>query len=271
VSAEQDAQLAGLVEAARRAWPDVAVAPADFLRWLAGRLPPAGQGTEELKVADLYLVFACTRGDAAALRGFEKHYVPELGAALVRLRLSATQRDELLQELRRKLLVSEDGAEPRIGLYGGRGELRRWVRAVATREGLMLLRQQSPEVGVDEELFDTFPAAAEDAELQHARREYQVEFKRAFEEALASLEPAERNLLRRHFIDGLSTPQLAALHGIHRVSMFRRLRQVCEALVGRTRTLLLQRLPVSEAELSSLNRLIRSHLDMSLERLLPPE
>lgn len=271
MSAEQEAQLAGLLEAARSAWPDVAVVPEDFLRWLEARLPPSGQGTEGLKVADLYLVFACTRGDAAALRSFEKHYVPELEAALVRLRLSASQRDELRQELRRKLLVSEDGGEPRIGLYGGRGELRRWVRAVATREGLMLLRQQSPEVCVDEELFDSFPAASEDVELQHARREYHVEFKRAFEEALASLEPAERNLLRRHFIDGLTTPQLAALHGIHRVSMFRRLRQVCDALVERTRKLLLQRLPVSEVELSSLNRLIRSHLDMSLERLLPPE
>ncbi|HZI12092.1 MAG TPA: sigma factor-like helix-turn-helix DNA-binding protein, partial [Myxococcus sp.] len=122
-----------------------------------------------------------------------------------------------------------------------------------------------------EELFDTFPAAAEDVELQHARREYQVEFKRAFEEALVSLEPEERNLLRRHFIDGLSTPQLAMLHGIHRVTMFRRLRQVCEALVERTRKLLLVRLPMSEKELASLNRLIRSQLDMSLELLLPPE
>lgn len=266
-----EAQLAGLLEEALRAWPGVSVGPEDFLRWLAPRLPAEGPGAEGLKVADLYLVFACTRGDAAALRSFEKHYVPELEAALVRLRLSATQRDELRQELRQKLLVSEDGGEPRIGLYGGRGELRRWVRAVATREGLMLLRKHTPEVGVEEGLFDTFPAATEDVELQHARREYQVEFKRAFEEALASLEPGERNLLRRHFLDGLSTPQLAALHGIHRVTMFRRLRQTCEALVERTRKLLLERLPVSEVELASLNRLIRSHLDMSLERLLPPE
>ncbi|NVJ18583.1 sigma-70 family RNA polymerase sigma factor [Myxococcus sp. AM010] len=264
-------RLAGLLEEALRAWPGLAVAPEDFLRWLVARLPAAGPDAEAPRVADLYLVFACTRGDTVALRRFEQHYVPELEAALVRLRLSHTQRDELRQELRQKLLVSEDGAAPRIGLYGGRGALRHWVRAVATREGLMLLRKSTPEVGVDEELFDTFPAAAEDVELQQARREYQAEFKRAFEEALASLEPGERNLLRRHFIDGLSTPQLAALHGLHRVSMFRRLRQTCEALVERTRKLLLERLPVSELELASLNRLIRSHLDISLERLLPPE
>lgn len=259
------------LDAALRAWPGFSVAPEDFLRWLMERLPAGAPGMEGLKVADLYLAFACSRGDAAALRAFEQHYVPELDAALVRLRLSSTERDELRQELRQKLLVSEHGAEPRIGQYGGRGELRRWVRAVATREGLVLLRKHTPEVGMEEEFFESFPTAAEDLELQQARREYQVEFKRAFEEALASLEPAERNLLRRHFIDGLTTPQLAALHGLHRVSMFRKLRQTCDALVERTRQLLLERLPVSERELASLNRLIRSHLDVSLERLLPPE
>jgi RNA polymerase sigma-70 factor (ECF subfamily) len=267
-----EARLPGLLEAAQGAWPGFSVAPEDFLRWLVGRLPAEGpRGAESLKAGDLYLAFACTRGDAAALRAFEQHYVPELDVALVRLRLSDTQREELRQELRQKLLVSEDGKEPRIGMYGGKGELRRWVQAVATLEGLVLLRRHTPEVGMEEEFFEAFPSAAEDVELQHARREYQVEFKRAFEEALASLGPEERNLLRRHFIDGLTTPQLASLQGIHRVTMFRRLRQACETLVERTRKLLLARLPVTEGELASLNRLIRSQLDMSLERLLPPE
>ncbi|NOK35494.1 sigma-70 family RNA polymerase sigma factor [Corallococcus exercitus] len=267
-----EAALPELLGAARRAWPDFAVDAGDFLRWLLERLPAAGpQGAEALKAADLYLAFACARGDAAALRGFERHCVPELEAALARLRLSRVEQDELLQELRQKLLVSENGAEPRIGLYGGKGELRRWVRSVATREGLVRLRTHTPEVGMEQEFFDAFPSAAEDVELQHARREYQVEFKRAFEDALRSLQPAERNLLRRHFIDGLTTPQLAALQGVHRVTLFRRLRQTCDALVERTRQRLLERLPVTERELASLDRLIRSHLDVSLERLLPPE
>lgn len=267
-------RLPELLSAARGAWPGVSVAPESFLAWLVERLlaEKAGSpGAEGLKVNELYLVFACARADAAALRSFEQHYVPEIDAALMRLRLSASQRDELRQLLRQKLLVAEDGAEPRIATYGGRGDLRRWVRAVATREGLVLLRKNTPEVEVEQEFFEVFPAAAEDLELQHARSEYQVEFKRAFEEALASLTPEERNLIRRHFIDGLTTPQLAALHGTHRVTMFRRLKQACEALVERTRKLLVERLPVTDKELASLNRLIRSQLDVSLERLLPPE
>jgi RNA polymerase sigma-70 factor (ECF subfamily) len=263
-------RLPGWLAMARQAWPDVGVAPESFLEWLVGRLPTGEAGAEGLRVSELYLVFACARGDAAALRSFEQHYMPESDVSLMRLRLSASQRDELRQLLRQKLLVAEGGAEPRIASYGGKGDLRRWVRAVAMREGLVLLRKNTPEVEVEQQFFEVFPVAAEDLELQHARREYQVEFKRAFEEALASLTPEERNLIRRHFIDGLTTPQLAALHGMHRVTMFRRLKQVCEALVERTRKLLLERLPMTDRELASLNRLIRSQLDVSLERLLPP-
>ncbi len=266
-----EGQLAELLAEARGAWPGLTVAPEAFLNWLLERLPARGsgqQGAEGLKVADLYLAFACTQGDGAALRSFEQHYMPEIDASLKRLRLLHFQREELRQELRQKLLVAQDETGPRIGTYGGRGDLRRWVRAVATREGLVLLRKHTPEVDMEEEFFETFPAAAEDVELQHARREYQVEFKRAFEEALASLKPEERNLLRQHFIDGLSTPQLAALHGQHRVTLFRHLKQTCDALAERTRKLLMERLPMSERELASLNRLIRSQLDVSLERLL---
>lgn len=267
------ARLAELLDTAWRAWPGFGVVPRDFLAWLMERLPTAAggpAGVEGLRVAELYLVFACVRGDATALRCFERSYLPEMEAALVRLRLPPAQREELLQQLRQKLLVAEDGAGPRLGSYGGRGDLGRWVRAVAVREGLVQLRKHQPEVEVEAEFFESFPAAAEDMELRHIRREYQEEFKQAFAQALASLLPEERNLIRRHFIDGLTTPQLAALHGMHRVTMFRRLRQACDTLAGQTRKLLLARLPVSAGELELLDRLIRSQLDVSIERLLPP-
>lgn len=269
--AGSESMLARLVESGRDAWPGLAVPTDVFLGWVVERLPGAGaEGAEALKAGDLYLACACARAEPQALRLFEQRFVPEMGAALARLRMPVTEREELQQALRQKLLVAEGEQPPRITAYAGRGDLRRWLRAVATREGLSLMRKETPEVKVEEEFFDYFPSAAEDVELQHARREYQVEFKRAFEQALTSLSPEERNLIRRHFIDGLSTPQLAAMYGLHRVTMFRRLKQACDALTERTRQLLEQRLPLSSGELTSLNRLIRSQLDVSLERLLPP-
>ena len=81
--------LAQMLGEARRAWPGLTVAPEAFLGWLLERLPARGggaPGTEALKVADMYLAFACMQGDAAALRSFEQHYMPEVEASLVRLR-----------------------------------------------------------------------------------------------------------------------------------------------------------------------------------------
>ena len=267
-----ESKLASLVESGRGTWPGLSVPTDVFLRWVVERLNSGGpENGEALKAGDLYLACACARAEPLALRIFEQQFVPEMGAALTRLRMSVTEREELQQALRQKLLVAEGEQPPRIAAYAGRGDLRRWLRAVATREGLSLMRKDTPEVKVEEEFFDYFPTAAEDVELQHARREYQVEFKRAFEEALQTLSPEERNLIRRHFIDGLSTPQLATMYGLHRVTMFRRLKQACDSLTDRTRQLLEERLPLSSGELTSLNRLIRSQLDVSLERLLPPE
>jgi len=170
--------LAKLLDAAWRSWPGVSVPSGAFFDWLRERLPEdtgSAEGLEGLKGADLYLAFACGQGEATALRNFEQRYLPEMDASLSSLRLSPSVREELLQQLRQKLLVAEDGAVPRIMTYGGRGDLKRWVRAVATREGLVQLRKNTPEVEVEEEFFDGFPAAAEDLELQHARREYQQE------------------------------------------------------------------------------------------------
>lgn len=266
-----ESKLAELVESGRGAWPGLSVPTDVFLSWVVERLNGGGsEGGEALKAGDLYLACACARSEPLALRIFEQQFVPEMGAALTRLRMSVTEREELQQALRQKLLVAEGDQPPRISAYAGRGDLRRWLRAVATREGLSLMRKDTPEVKVEEEFFDYFPSAAEDVELQHARREYQVEFKLAFEQALKSLSPEERNLIRRHFIDGLSTPQMATMYGLHRVTMFRRLKQACDSLTDRTRKLLEERLPMSSGELTSLNRLIRSQLDVSLERLLPP-
>jgi RNA polymerase sigma-70 factor (ECF subfamily) len=269
--AGSESKLASLVESGRGAWPGLSVPTDVFLSWVVERLNGGGtEGGEALKAGDLYLACACARAEPLALRIFEQQFVPEMGAALARLRMSLTEREELQQALRQKLLVAEGEQPPRIAAYAGRGDLRRWLRAVATREGLSLMRKDTPEVKVEEEFFDYFPTAAEDVELQHARREYQVEFKLAFEQALKTLSPEERNLIRRHFIDGLSTPQMATMYGLHRVTMFRRLKQACDALTERTRKLLEERLPLSSGELTSLNRLIRSQLDVSLERLLPP-
>ena len=59
--------LAGLVRQAREAWPEVGMDAGAFLGHVAERLPATGEPGEllaSLRAGELFLAFACTRGDA---------------------------------------------------------------------------------------------------------------------------------------------------------------------------------------------------------------
>jgi RNA polymerase sigma-70 factor (ECF subfamily) len=58
-------------------------------------------------------------------------------------------------------------------------------------------------------------------EVRLFRHQYQFEFERALKAELASLQPAERELMRLHFIDGLSMHELSVLHRGDRSTIFR--------------------------------------------------
>jgi RNA polymerase sigma-70 factor (ECF subfamily) len=169
--------------------------------------------------------------------------------------------------VRHALLVAEPGAPARIAGYAGRGPLRAWVRATAIRAALKMNRKERPE-GPAEESFLLGDAAVVDPVLAGLRRRYAPEFRGAFEAALAALDSQERVLLRQHFVDGVGTEDLAALHGVHRVTMFRWLAKLRTKLLVRTRRELRARIGVDEAELDSIMRMVRSHVELTLERVL---
>jgi RNA polymerase sigma-70 factor (ECF subfamily) len=67
---------------------------------------------------------------------------------------------------------------------------------------------------------------------------------------------------------GLGIDQIAALHGVHRATAARRLERAREALLVATRKSLMSRLSIDSAEFESLMDLIRSRLDVSIQRIL---
>src|SRR5262249_23753239 len=114
------------------------------------------------------------------------------------------------------------------------------------------------------------PVAADDPELAYLKARYRAEFKLAFDDALAALTDRERTLLAQYHVDALTIDQLGALYDIHRVTA---LRWVGKAQ-ARPRELILerldQRLGLSSSDLRSVMRLVRSHLELSLVRVLGP-
>lgn len=262
--------LADALAAARAAWPAVHLEDARFVRHLAERTPAGSSPTEALaaiRTDDLYLACACAASDPAALRAFDGAFARDLRAALAALRLSAAEIDDLAQTLRARFFVGLDGTRPKILDYAGRGRLRGWVRAAATRTGLNHLDARRPEVPLEGGLFDHVPSSG-DPELDHLKRRYRAEFRRAFEEALAALTPREQMLLAQSFVDELGIDQIGRIHGVHRATAARWVVKAREALLARTRANLRALLDVDRFQIDSIMRLIASQLDASLGILL---
>jgi RNA polymerase sigma-70 factor (ECF subfamily) len=208
---------------------------------------------------DLALAAGCARGDAAALATFEREVVPAVARALA----SFPDRDELLQVLRERMLAGERG----ISAYDGRAPLVVWLRVCATRIGLRAQERARRVEPLDDRRLDELAPGVADPQLAYLRRVYGASFHEAFDAAVASLPPRERNLLRMSVIDGLGIDQLAAIFHVHRSTAARRLEQARAELVTATRDRMRATLAISESELESILRMIQSLTELTLGNL----
>jgi RNA polymerase sigma-70 factor (ECF subfamily) len=215
---------------------------------------------------DLALARALASGDAAALREFEARLVPEMKAALARMRLPAGAADEVVQAMRVEMLV---GSSPTILEYEGRGELAAWLRVSATRAALKLLRKTHREDTLDEVMLEHWPAGSGGADGA-IKSGYARELKAALGEALAALEVRQRNLLRQHVLDDLTIDELALLYRVHRATCARWLADARAELARGTRKRMMGRLgaKAKAEEVDSLLRWIDSDIELSISRIL---
>jgi RNA polymerase sigma-70 factor (ECF subfamily) len=267
-----DQRLSEIVAAAHAEWPDLAVPPAEFVAYVAARLPVDRDLDESLttvRAGDLYLACACSRGDPQAVAGFDAKFMPELGAALGRMRLSASSLDEVKQLVRQKLFVADPGKRPKIADYSGRSGLRRWLRSVAVRTCLNFMRKGKREVLVeDDQVLAGVSSARDDPEIAYMKEKYRNEFRAAFQAALDAITPRQQSLLRYHYVDGLNIDEIGSIYRVHRVTAYRWLEKAREALINKTNELLKARLQVEKREFDSILRMIRSQLHVSLQRYL---
>jgi RNA polymerase sigma-70 factor (ECF subfamily) len=275
VSDALEGPLDAFVATAVQAWPAIAVDRAAFVRFVARALEaPAETTLASLHADDLYLAYGCVAGDPAALAGFESACLGVIDRAVVASGATPTEVADLRQVVRQRLLVApaplegEGEREPRIATFTGRGNLRSWVRVVATREAQRLLPRERREVAADDDELAGLIARDDDPEIGYLKRLYRAEFKDAFATAVSQLSDRERVLLRQNALDGLSIDQLAAFYRVHRATTARWIEAARQAVLDGTRKELIRRLQLSRSELDSVMRLISSQLDVSLPRVL---
>jgi RNA polymerase sigma-70 factor (ECF subfamily) len=250
------------VAAARAAWPALAIEARAFLDYAAARLGEGGPASDHL--GDLYLACGCAQGDAAALAALDEKFLAQVGAFVSGIERGSDFADEVRQALREHLLVARDGRGPAIADYSGRGALVRWLRVSAQRIALNLRRGKKPRAEPAEDLRVT----STDPELAWLRKSSQGQFAEALRAALAALTVRERNLLRLHFVEGLSTSDIAPLFHAHRTTIRRQLNECQQALLLGVRERLRAELKLSESQVESLLREGRRSLEISLSTML---
>ena len=223
------------------------------------------EDARSLHAADLSLAAACAAGDPAALAVFDEQYLAPLAGVLRATGLAADQIDDVMQELRARLLVGD--GRPRILDYAGRADLRLWVRTAAVRAGIDLVRQRR-DLPVEDEELAALPAILDDPELLHLKDRYRDELREAVGEAITQLPARDRLLLKYTYVDGLNVDKVGAIYGVHRATAARWVGAARDALAESSRKLLVARLGVTPSELRSIARLVESQLDLSLRRLL---
>lgn len=256
------------LERARRAWPKLALAGRDYAEHLARCAPDEGDPANAfaaMETSDLYLALGCAQGERAALEAFEEHVMPAVPRAISRIDRDDEFVREVMEEVRIKLLVG-DGREPRIAGYLGRGPLTSWVQVAAIRTAYGLKRRRGHEVvGLDDDL--ELPIGG-DPELERLRAEVQAPFREAFREALASLSPRERTILRLYLLEEVSSEAIATMYRVHRATVARWVARAREQVHAETRKRLIRTLGLDAGAFESLMGKVLSGLDVSLAAFL---
>ncbi len=256
---------------AQQAWPTLSVDAGAFAAFLGERVPEDELLTRSL--SDLYLCFACIQpNNERAIEAFNAEHHAGILATLQRVNSGMVEVDELAQELYVKLFfATERGAVGKIASYAGKNALRYWLRAVALRMAFDQLRSsqvKGRQVELEssigfEEVFDE-----QDPELLHQQRLYGDELKRAIAKTISELPAKDRLLLQYHYTDGLNIEKIGKILSVHKTTAFRRLESIRAKIVDETRVRMCQVLGVDSDELISVMRVIPSHIQLSINRIL---
>lgn len=250
---------------ARRTWPAITLPYETFAAHVAGFV--SSSPPDVAHAPDLFLACACGHGDGRALAILEDSYLTPARGSLLRLDQRPEFIDDVMQELRTRLLLGE---RRRILHYGGRGPIIAWLRIAATRIAIDLLRASKPAAAVETSEIEELPQADLGPEVHMLREAYRDLFTEALAETVRELSVPDRILLRRHLVDKLTLEEIARPYGVHPATIARRLAGIREGISEAVRHRLAagHRDQGGATSLESVAQAIRSEVQISLSALL---
>jgi RNA polymerase sigma-70 factor, ECF subfamily len=250
--------------AGQEAWPEIAVDRARYAAELARR----GTAVEAVKGADLYLAVACVDGNERAIAIVRDMLATEVRFAATKTTASKEQLADVTGAMSRVLFVDEPERPAALRAYSARGDLKSYLRVIATRELVRVVNRGRREVGVEDDDFIDRIVPRTDPELSILRERYRGDVDEAMRSALQTLDERERALLRYAFVDNLTVADVGKLYDVHKATAARWVAAAREELGKRIRDELAKRLKIDVDEVDSIVRLVQSRIDVSMDRVL---
>ncbi|MFT3694944.1 MAG: sigma-70 family RNA polymerase sigma factor [Kofleriaceae bacterium] len=260
-----DDRVVAAHRAASEAWPFVVELDV-FAREAARRI---GDGDiAKYVTADLYLAIACQAGDPRAIEILERDYFSEVDHAARKTRATPEQAQDVRGHLRRLCFTEEENRACALADFSGRGDLRGYLRVIATRELIKLVQRSRREESVDEVLRSIDLDISRAPELALLRQRHGAEIATALRAALESLDERQRALLRYSLVLGWTVDKIGELYGVHRATAARWVSAARDALGQAMREEASTRLAIPLSDVDSIVREVHSQIDVSLARIL---
>lgn len=188
----------------------------DFALYLSERVDVS----QRVFVGDLLLAYCCVHKDPDAIHTFEVEILRKLKG-----RELGARTDDVLQETRLVLLVSEGAKACKMASYRGQSPLFVWVRTVARRIALRAEKSMvNPSPYSEEHPLENGPDVVVSEE-----QERKV-FRNLFEAAADQLPTFERTALYMRYFEGANLETIAAALGKSRATTARRISQALLSL-----------------------------------------
>ncbi len=259
-------ELDALADAGLQAHPELVQRRDAFTQHLQG-LGADGAPPGDEHMADLYLAYLAGCGDNVAVEQVRARFGGDIDRALGKAASTGQPLDELRQRVWVRFLTGEP---PHMHRYAGRGSLQGWVRVVVSRMVVDLLRSHGArkESTLGPAVLAELERVELDPQLELLRHRYRDDVHAAMESAFGELSDKDRRLLRGQLVERLSTDDLGALYGVHRTTAARWAEQARVRLVEAAHADLRRRIGGGEQTVRSVVDMVRSQLDLSVERLL---
>lgn len=187
---------------------------------------------ETLHHADLALAAAAIEGDELAIARIVTEHLSQIPAWIARIEPAPAFADDVTQEVAALLFVPGARETSKLAGYSGRGPLGGFLRTVAVRTAQNMLRSRREVAVAEPHAPDAAVTGRATPEGALARHDHARKFADTLRRAILALDPADRELLRLHYVDGLSIEAVAAARSVSRATAARHLARVRESVVA---------------------------------------